>query len=100
MNLIFITLFSQSFAASIALSSNMPNILHKSYGEIFNWFISTNTLILNLILYSFAFLNLLFINWYTAGLGLWKVKQIIKKNKNLNINTTRGDLFRQELEIY
>ncbi len=34
------------------------------------------------------------------GLGLWKVKQIIKKNKNLNINTTRGDLFRQELEIY
>ena len=29
-----------------------------------------------------------------------EVKQIIKKNKNLNINTTRGDLFRQELEIY
>ena len=34
------------------------------------------------------------------GLGLWKVKQILKKNKNLQIYTSRGKLFKQQLEIY
>ena len=34
------------------------------------------------------------------GLGLWKVKQILKKNKNLNIYTSRDKLFKQQLEIY
>ena len=34
------------------------------------------------------------------GLGLWKVKQIIKKNKNIQIYTSRDKLFKQQLEIY
>lgn len=34
------------------------------------------------------------------GLGLWKVKQILRKNKNLNIYTAREKLFKQQLEIY
>lgn len=34
------------------------------------------------------------------GLGLWKVKQIIKFNKNLQIYTYRDKLFKQQLEIY
>lgn len=34
------------------------------------------------------------------GLGLWKIKQILKKNKNLQIYTSRGKLFKQQLEIY
>ena len=34
------------------------------------------------------------------GLGLWKVKQILKKNKNVIINTSRDKLFKQQLEIY
>jgi len=34
------------------------------------------------------------------GLGLWKVKQILRKNKNINIYTSRDKLFKQQLEIY
>ena len=34
------------------------------------------------------------------GLGLWKVKQILKKNKNVVIYTSRDKLFKQQLEIY
>ena len=34
------------------------------------------------------------------GLGLWKVKQIQRKNKNWNIYTSRGKLFKQQIEIY
>ena len=34
------------------------------------------------------------------GLGLWKVNQILKKNKNIQIYTSRGKLFKQQLEIY
>ncbi len=36
----------------------------------------------------------------THGLGLWKVKQILKKNKNIQIYTSRDKLFKQQLEIY
>ncbi len=34
------------------------------------------------------------------GLGLWKVKQILKKNKNVQIYTSRDKMFKQQLEIY
>ena len=34
------------------------------------------------------------------GLGLWKVKQILSKNKNIQIYTSRDKLFKQQLEIY
>jgi len=35
------------------------------------------------------------------GLGLWEVRQILKKNNNLNLFTTKTDeLFKQQLEIY
>ena len=35
-----------------------------------------------------------------SGLGLWHVNKIIKKNKNLHLNTTAGsDFFTQQLEI-
>lgn len=34
------------------------------------------------------------------GLGLWKVKQILRKNKNIQIYTSRDKLFKQQLEIY
>ena len=34
------------------------------------------------------------------GLGLWKVRQILKKNKNIKIYTSRDKLFKQQLEIY
>lgn len=34
------------------------------------------------------------------GLGLWKVKQILRKNDNIFIYTSRGKLFKQQLEIY
>lgn len=34
------------------------------------------------------------------GLGLWKVRQILRKNKNINIYTARDKLFKQQLEIY
>lgn len=36
-----------------------------------------------------------------TGLGLWEVRQILKKNNNLNLFTTKDDkFFRQQLEIY
>ena len=35
------------------------------------------------------------------GLGLWEVRQILKKNNNLNLFTTKDNkLFKQQLEIY
>lgn len=34
------------------------------------------------------------------GLGLWKVNQIIKNNKNLGLYTSNDELFMQQLEIY
>lgn len=34
------------------------------------------------------------------GIGLWKVKQILRKNKNMHIYTARDKLFKQQLEIY
>lgn len=34
------------------------------------------------------------------GIGLWKVNQIIKKNENLRLYTSRDKLFKQQLEIY
>lgn len=36
-----------------------------------------------------------------SGIGLWEVRQIIKRNINLNLFTTKNDkFFRQQLEIY
>jgi len=36
-----------------------------------------------------------------TGLGLWEVRQILRKNNNLNLYTTKDDkFFRQQLEIY
>lgn len=36
-----------------------------------------------------------------SGYGLWEVRQIIKKNKNLNLFTTKNEkIFTQQLEIY
>lgn len=36
-----------------------------------------------------------------TGLGLWEVRQIMKKNKNLNLYTTKNDIFfNQQLEMY
>lgn len=38
---------------------------------------------------------------HNTGLGLWEVRQILKKNNNLNLYTTKNDkFFRQQLEIY
>lgn len=34
------------------------------------------------------------------GLGLWRVNQIVKKNENLRLYTSRGKMFKQQLEIY
>lgn len=35
------------------------------------------------------------------GLGLWKIRQILIKSKNLNLFTTKDDTyFKQQLEIY
>lgn len=34
------------------------------------------------------------------GLGLWNVRKILKKHNNLNLYTTKGELFSQQLEIY
>lgn len=34
------------------------------------------------------------------GIGLWKVNQIINKNENLRLYTTRDKMFKQQLEIY
>ena len=36
-----------------------------------------------------------------TGLGLWEVRQIMKKNNNLNLYTSKNDtFFNQQLEIY
>lgn len=36
-----------------------------------------------------------------TGLGLWEVRQILKRNTNLNLFTTKDDkLFKQQLEMY
>ena len=36
-----------------------------------------------------------------TGLGLWEVRQILKKNTNLNLYTTKDNkFFKQQLEIY
>lgn len=36
-----------------------------------------------------------------TGLGLWEVREILKKNKNLNLYTTKDNIyFKQQLEIY
>ena len=36
-----------------------------------------------------------------SGLGLWKVRQILIRNNNLNLFTTKNDeYFKQQLEIY
>lgn len=36
-----------------------------------------------------------------TGLGLWEVRQILKRNNNLNLYTTKNnDFFKQQLEIY
>ena len=36
-----------------------------------------------------------------SGLGLWEVRQILKKNNNLNLHTAKNDkFFKQQLEIY
>ena len=36
-----------------------------------------------------------------SGLGLWEVRQILKKNTNLNLFTTKNDnFFKQQLEMY
>lgn len=36
-----------------------------------------------------------------SGLGLWKVRQILNKNNNLNLYTTKNDeYFSQQFEIY
>lgn len=35
------------------------------------------------------------------GLGLWEVREVLRKNNNLNLYTTKNDrLFKQQLEIY
>lgn len=34
------------------------------------------------------------------GLGLWTVRNILRKSKNLNLFTNKGNLFSQQLEIY
>ena len=36
-----------------------------------------------------------------SGLGLWKVRQILKRNNNLNLFTSKTpDMFKQQFEIY
>ena len=36
-----------------------------------------------------------------SGLGLWEVRQILKKNNNLNLFTSKNDeFFSQQFEIY
>lgn len=38
---------------------------------------------------------------HNTGLGLWEVRQILKKHKNLNLYTSQdGHFFKQQLEIY
>ena len=36
-----------------------------------------------------------------TGLGLWEIRQILKKNNNLNLFTTKNDnFFTQQFEIF
>ena len=36
-----------------------------------------------------------------TGLGLWEIRQILKKNNNLNLYTTKSnEYFTQQFEIY
>ena len=36
-----------------------------------------------------------------TGLGLWEVRKLVRKNKNVNlISDTKNGLFKQQLEIY
>ena len=38
---------------------------------------------------------------HNTGLGLWEIRQILKKNNNLNLYTSKTDtFFSQQLEIY
>ena len=38
---------------------------------------------------------------HNTGLGLWEVRQILKKNNNLNLFTSKDNqFFKQQLEIY
>ena len=39
-------------------------------------------------------------NMQNHGLGLWNVRKILRKKDNLNLYTTKGELFSQQLEIY
>lgn len=40
-------------------------------------------------------------NKHSHGLGLWEVRQILKKNNNLNLFTSKDDkFFKQQLEMY
>lgn len=34
------------------------------------------------------------------GLGLWIIRKILRKNQNVNLYTTKGELFCQQLEVY
>lgn len=34
------------------------------------------------------------------GLGLWIIRNILRKNENVNLYTTKGELFCQQLEVY
>lgn len=36
----------------------------------------------------------------THGMGLWNVRKILNRNDNLNLYTTKGELFSQQLEVY
>ena len=38
---------------------------------------------------------------HNTGIGLWEVREILKKNENLNLFTSKNEeFFSQQLEIY
>ena len=51
-------------------------------------------------------IDIIFEKGYTTkkgntGLGLWKVREILKRNENLNLYTTKNDkYFSQQFEMY
>lgn len=50
-------------------------------------------------------LDKIFVKGYTTkganhGLGLWNIKSILMSNEDLNLYTTKEELFKQQLEIY
>lgn len=50
-------------------------------------------------------INTIFDKGYTTklsghGLGLWNIKSILMNNEDLNLFTTKGELFKQQIEIY